>query len=65
MVLGIQSWSEGRTIRTCAPTHSDTPLQYSCLEKPMDRGTWLAKVHRVKKSRAQWSTLAQKVEPVM
>ena len=21
------------------------PLQYSCLEKPMDRGTWQATVH--------------------
>ena len=24
------------------------PLQFSCLEKPMDRGAWLATVHRVK-----------------
>ena len=23
------------------------PLQYSCLENPMDRGAWLATVHRV------------------
>ena len=23
------------------------PLQYSCLEKPMDRGAWQATVHRV------------------
>ena len=23
------------------------PLQYSCLENPMDRGTWWATVHRV------------------
>ena len=23
------------------------PLQYSCLENPMDRGTWRAAVHRV------------------
>ena len=22
-------------------------LQYSCLENPMDRGTWLATVHKV------------------
>ena len=22
-----------------------TPLQYSCLEKPMDRGAWWATVH--------------------
>ena len=26
------------------------PLQYSCLENPMDRGAWLAMVHRVAKS---------------
>ena len=27
------------------------PLQYSCLENPMDRGAWWATVHRVSKSR--------------
>ena len=27
-----------------------TPLQYSCLEKPMDRGAWWAVVHGVPKS---------------
>ena len=26
------------------------PLQYSCLENPMDRGAWRARVHRVTKS---------------
>ena len=26
------------------------PLQYSCLENPMDRGTWWATVHGVAKS---------------
>jgi len=26
------------------------PLQYSCLRNPMDRGAWLAAVHRVVKS---------------
>ena len=28
-----------------------TPLQYSCLENPMDRGAWWATVQRVAKSR--------------
>ena len=28
-----------------------TPLQYSCLENPMDGGAWLAAVHGVAKSR--------------
>ena len=27
------------------------PLQYSCLENPMDRGAWWATVHRVAESR--------------
>ena len=26
--------------------HGD-PLQYSCLENPMDRGSWLATIHSV------------------
>ena len=26
------------------------PLQYSCLEKPMDRGAWQAMVHRFAES---------------
>ena len=34
-----------------SPTHvregNGTPLQYSCLENPMDRGAWWAAVHGV------------------
>ena len=29
-----------------------TPLQYSCLENPMDGGAWKAAVHEVAKSQA-------------
>ena len=29
------------------------PLQYSCLENPMDRGGWWAIFHRVAKSQTQ------------
>ena len=29
---------------------SGNPLQYSCLENPVDRGTWWATVHKVAKS---------------
>ena len=32
------------------------PLQYSCLEKPMDRGAWWATVHGVTKN---WTRLKQ------
>ena len=31
------------------------PLQYSCLENPMDRGAWGATVHGVSKGRPQLS----------
>ena len=33
-----------------------TPLQYSCLENPMDRGAGWAAVHRVTKSRTRLSS---------
>ena len=35
-----------------------SPLQYSCLENPMDRGVWQATVHGVAKSQTQLSTYA-------
>ena len=31
------------------------PLQYSCLENPMDRGAWRVTVHGVSKSRKRLS----------
>ena len=40
------------------PTNGEgngTPLQYSCLENPMDRGAWWAAVHGVAKSQTQLS----------
>ena len=38
--------------KTCG---NGNPLQYSCLENPMDRGAWWAVVHRVAKSRTRLS----------
>ena len=32
--------------------HSN-PLQYSCLENPVDRGAWWTMVHRVSKSQTE------------
>ena len=32
-----------------------TPLQYSCLENPMDGGAWWATIHGVAKSQTQLS----------
>ena len=34
------------------------PLQYSCLENPMDRGAWWAMVHRVAKSQTRLKGLS-------
>ena len=39
-------------------TDNDTPLQYSCLENPMDRGAWWATVHGVANSRTRLSDFA-------
>ena len=49
-------WSSNSNVR-----HPDvfiwrcTPLQYSCLENPMDRGAWWAAVHGVAKSQTRLS----------
>ena len=32
---------------------NSTPLQYSCLENPMDGGAWKAEVHRVTECRTR------------
>ena len=37
----------------------NNPLQYSCLENPLDRGAWRATVHRVAKVRHDWNTTAR------
>jgi hypothetical protein len=38
---------------------SGNPLQYSCLENPMDRGTWWAAVPGVSKS---WTQLSMHIQ---
>ena len=40
----------------CPGEGNGNPLQYSCLENPMDRGAWWAAVHGVTKS---WTQLKQ------
>ena len=39
------------------------PLQYSCLENPMDRGAWQATVHGIAKSQTRLRTKQQKPGP--
>ena len=36
------------------------PLQYSCMENPMDGGAWWATVHEITKSRTQLSNFTFK-----
>ena len=37
---------------------NDNPLQYSCLDNPMDRGAWWATVHSVAKSQTPLKQLS-------
>ena len=46
----MQVRSLGQEERSPGGGHGN-PLQYSCLENPMDRGAWWAAVHKVAKSR--------------
>ena len=43
-------------LRGCNREGNGNPLQYSCLENPMDGGAWQATVHGVAKS---WTQLKQ------
>ena len=47
---GFNSWT-----RRSSGKGNDNPLQYSCLENFMDRGTWQATVHGIGKS---WTRLS-------
>ena len=50
---GIKPWSpalQGDSLPSEPPGKHDTPLHYSCLENPMDRGAWLVTVHGVAQS---------------
>ena len=38
-------------LRSSPGEGNGNPLQYSCLENPMDKGAWWTTVHRVAKSR--------------
>ena len=54
--VAISFWINKANTYLCANIHilregNGTPLQYSCLENPMDGGTWQAAVHGVAKNR--------------
>ena len=52
----IHQWSQC-SIGITGEGHGN-PLQYSCLENPMDRGTWWATVHGVAKSQTRLKQLS-------
>ena len=72
-LLGFRDGSSGKEPTTSAGDIRDTgsicgsggspggkhgnPLQYSCLENPMDRGAWWATVQRVTKSQTRLKNL--------
>ena len=58
--MGAGVWGDGEgalRFRIVLGTEegNGTPLQYSCLENPTDRGAWWAAVHGVAKSRTRLS----------
>ena len=50
---------------SCIGEEHGNPLQYPCLEKPRDRGTWWAAVYGVAQSRTRlkWQLLLQQQQP--
>ena len=48
----ISSWN---SYCYCSAEGNGTPLQYSCLENPMDRGAWKAAVHGVTEGQTRLS----------
>ena len=51
----MASWFNLIGVRASIGEGNGTPLQYSCLENPMDGGAWWAAVHGVAKSQTRLS----------
>ena len=41
------------------------PLEYSCLENPMDRGAWWAMVHRITQSQTRLKQLSTQTRNIV
>ena len=48
-----ETWDQSLVWEDLLEEEMATPLQYSCLENPMDREAWWSTVHRVAKSQTQ------------
>ena len=53
--FSTEGTAASRGFLTCLLAQNGTPLQYSWLENPMDRGAWWATVHGVAKSQTRLS----------
>ena len=62
-ILGFPGGTSGKAVWIPGWVRSpggglDNPLQYSCLENPIDRGAWQAMVHQTAKSWTQLKLLS-------
>ena len=48
-----ETWVQSLGLQDSSGEGSDNPLQYSCLESPMDRGAWGATAHGVQQSQTR------------
>ena len=57
-LVGYDSWGDRKVLeldRGVCGEGNGTPLQYSCLDNPMDGGAWKAAVHGVAEGRTRLS----------
>ena len=57
MPKNVQTTAQLHSSHLLAGEGNGTPLQYSCLENPMDGGAWKAAVHGVAEGRTQLNNL--------
>ena len=53
--MATETWKCAQTVQIVIEHRQGTPLQYSCLENPMDGGGWKAAVHGVAEGRTRLS----------
>ena len=53
-----EMWDQSLSWEDSLGERNSNPLQYSCLENPMDRGAWWAVVHRIAESQTRLKPLS-------
>ena len=54
-VVNVRTKRKKRLLLLGRYGRNGNPPQYSCLENPMDRGAWWARVHRLQRVRHNWA----------